>query len=227
MKRLFDLALAVPAAVASAPVVAALAVAVKATSPGPAFFRQQRVGRGRRPFSLLKLRTMVVGAERLGPAVTGAGDARITPIGRFLRGTKLDELPQLWNVIRGDMSIVGPRPEAPRYVAHYRPEWEPLFGVRPGITDEASLVFRDEEQLLAAAVDRERAYLEAVLPAKLEVALAGVRDGSLLHDVRVVIETVLAVARVRSHADHPALRRARAAIDAVNRSAPAGQDATR
>src|SRR6185436_8660408 len=127
---------------------------------------------------------MIDGADKRGPAVTAGGDARITPLGALLRKTKLDELPQLWNVVRGDMSLVGPRPEAPRYVERYRPEWQRLFDVRPGITDEASLVFRDEESLLAVVSqeDREKAYVEAVLPAKLALALDGAARTSVAYD---------------------------------------------
>jgi lipopolysaccharide/colanic/teichoic acid biosynthesis glycosyltransferase len=213
-KRLFDLAVALPAALFTAPLVAGLAAAVKLTSPGPAFFAQTRVGRGKKPIRVLKLRTMVDGADRKGPAVTAGGDRRITPLGALLRKTKLDELPQLWNVVRGDMSLVGPRPEAPRYVEKYRPEWDALFAVRPGITDEASLVFRDEESLLAGAADgeRERAYVEAVLPAKLALALEGARHDSPLYDVSVLARTALAVLRPARLADHPALEAARRAI---------------
>jgi lipopolysaccharide/colanic/teichoic acid biosynthesis glycosyltransferase len=216
VKRLLDLALAVPALAAAAPLIAGLAAAVKLTSPGPAFFVQTRVGRGRRPIRVIKLRTMVADAERRGAQVTGAGDPRITPIGALLRRTKLDELPQLLNVVRGDMSLVGPRPEAPRYVEHYRPEWQQVFDVRPGITDRASLVFRDEEALLAEARDRERAYVEAVMPAKMAVAVADAADGSLSHDLRVLVETAAVVLRLRSLADHPALAEARRAISALD-----------
>jgi lipopolysaccharide/colanic/teichoic acid biosynthesis glycosyltransferase len=214
VKRLFDLAIALPAAIATAPLVAGLAAAVKLSSPGPAFFAQTRVGLRRRPIRVLKLRTMVDGADKKGPAVTAGGDSRITPLGALLRKTKLDELPQLWNVVRGDMSLVGPRPEAPRYVERYRPEWEALFSVRPGITDEASLVFRDEESLLAGVPgeDREQAYIEAVLPAKLALALEGVERDSLLYSAGVLARTALAVLRPARLAEHPALVRARGEI---------------
>jgi lipopolysaccharide/colanic/teichoic acid biosynthesis glycosyltransferase len=216
VKRLLDLAVAVPALAAAAPVIAGLAAAVKLTSPGPAFYVQTRVGRGKRPIRVVKLRTMVQDADRRGAHVTGAGDPRITPVGALLRRTKLDELPQLWNVVRGDMSLVGPRPEAPRYVERYRPEWQRVFDVRPGITDLASLVFRDEEALLAEADDRERAYVEAVMPAKMALAVADAADGSLAHDLRILADTAAVVLRLRSLADHPALAQAREAIRRLN-----------
>lgn len=214
-KRLFDLAVAAPVALAAAPLVAALALAVKLDSPGPAFFVQTRVGRHRRPLRLYKLRTMVFGAEHRGPAVTAGGDPRITRVGRALRKTKLDELPQLLNVVLGQMSLVGPRPEAETYVRHYRPEWEALLEVRPGITDRASIAFRNEEGLLAQAEDRERAYVEAILPAKLGVALDGVRRSSPLEDLRVLMATVTAVLRPPRE-EHPAVHQAAAEIARLN-----------
>jgi lipopolysaccharide/colanic/teichoic acid biosynthesis glycosyltransferase len=220
-KRLLDLALALPALAATAPLVATLAALVRVTSQGPAFYVQTRVGRGRRPLRLFKLRSMRVDADRVGPHVTAAGDPRVTRIGALLRRTKLDELPQLWNVVRGDMSLVGPRPEAERYVSHYRPEWQPLLDVRPGITDLASLVFRDEESLLAGAHDRERAYVEAILPAKLKLALEGVARSSLRYDLEILLRTVLVV--LRPGAALPpgaaqALGEAAAAIERLNRT---------
>ena len=208
-KRAFDLALAVPALIVSAPAIAALAVAVKLDSPGPAFYAQTRLGRGRRPFRVYKLRSMVADADRAGAHVTAAGDARITRIGRILRRAKLDELPQLWNVVRGDMSIVGPRPEAERYVRSDRPEWERIFAVRPGLTDPATIAFREEESLLAAARDRERAYLDVVLPAKLRIALEGVDRSSLLYDARVVLDTLGLLLPGGRRAPHPAFEEAR------------------
>jgi len=212
-KRALDLALALPALALSAPAIGLLAAAVRATSPGPAFFVQTRVGRGKRLIRLIKLRTMRTDGG--GPQFTAAGDPRVTPLGRLLRATKLDELPQLWNVVRGDMSIVGPRPEVERYVAHYRPEWDALFTVRPGITDPASLVFRDEEALLAEAADRERAYVEAIIPVKVRLALTGVARQSLAHDLGVIARTAASVI-AGPPSDHPALSEVRAAIAALN-----------
>ena len=213
-KRWVDLAIGVPALCAAAPVIGALAVLVKLDSPGPAFFVQTRVGRNRAPLRLFKLRSMAANAA--GPSVTAAGDSRITRVGRLIRKTKLDELPQLLNVVRGEMSLVGPRPEAERYVRHYRPEWEPLLEVRPGITDLASLVFRDEESLLAGARDRERAYLEAIMPAKLKVALEGVERSSPWYDAGILGRTVAAVLKLPGLAVHPAVDEAARAIARLN-----------
>ena len=217
-KRILDVVLAGFGAMVTAPVVAALAVAVKVDTPGPAFFIQARVGRGGRAFRLAKLRTMVVDAERAGPLVTTSGDPRITRVGAWLRKTKLDELPQLWNVLRGDMSIVGPRPEVEKYVARYRPEWRRLLDVRPGLTDLASLTFRDEEGLLATARDRERAYAEVVMPMKLEVALRGLEHTSVLDDLVVIARTALSVVRPPDETRDPVLREARRRIAALDRT---------
>jgi lipopolysaccharide/colanic/teichoic acid biosynthesis glycosyltransferase len=194
MKRLLDVTLAGVALVLGAPLLTVLAVAVKLDTRGPALFVQTRIGRGERPFRIVKLRTMTTG-EHAAAQVTAAGDPRITRLGALLRKTKLDELPQLWNVVRGDMSIVGPRPEVPRYVEHYRPEWMRLFSVRPGLTDLASLAFRDEELLLDLADDRERAYLRVVMPMKLDLALEGLEHASLLADLSVIAQTAVAVVR--------------------------------
>jgi lipopolysaccharide/colanic/teichoic acid biosynthesis glycosyltransferase len=193
MKRLFDLVVAGAALAVSGPLLGALALVVKLDSPGPAFFVQERVGRDKRRIRVAKLRTMVTNAERLGPAITAARDPRITRVGALLRKTKLDELPQLWNVVRGDMSIVGPRPEVPRYVETYPQEWGRLFDVRPGLTDLASVIFRDEEQLLAQAHDRERAYTEVLLPMKVDLAIRGVETSTVGQDLVVIARTLLAI----------------------------------
>ena len=214
-KRIVDVAIAGAALVASSPLLLAVAAAIKLDSPGPALFVQMRVGRGGRPIRIPKFRTMVTGGERSGPAVTAARDPRITRVGGFLRRTKLDELPQLWSVLRGDMSIVGPRPEVEHYVARYRPEWRRLLDVRPGLTDLASLTFRDEENVLAAANDRERAYVEVIMPLKLGLALRGVENRSVLQDLRVIARTAAAV--VRRMPDDPVVQEAHRQIAELNR----------
>lgn len=215
MKRLLDVAIAATGLVAGAPLLAVLAAAVKLDSPGPALFFQERVGRGNRVFRVAKLRTMYVDAERRGPSITAARDPRITRVGTLLRRTKLDELPQLWNVLRGDMSLVGPRPEVPRYVATYRPEWRALLSVRPGLTDVASLVFRDEERLLGLARDRERAYAEVIMPMKLELALRGIR-APLADDLWTLARTAAAVLNLRDSQSHAVLREAERRIEQLN-----------
>jgi lipopolysaccharide/colanic/teichoic acid biosynthesis glycosyltransferase len=144
-----------------------IAVVVKLTSRGPAFYRQNRVGRDARIFRILKFRTMVVHADRPGLGITTAGDERVTPFGKILRGLKLDEMPQLWNALKGNMSLVGPRSELPSYVARYAPEQLRVLSVTPGITDLASIRYRHEEKLLEGSNDPDELYRRLVLPHKL------------------------------------------------------------
>ena len=193
-KRLFDLALALPALALALPLMVAITLWVRLDSAGPALFRQQRVGRHGRLFHIHKFRTMRVRSSQAGPLITVAGDARVTRAGRWLRRTKLDELPQLLDVIRGNMSLVGPRPEVPRYMALYPDEARRLIlSVRPGVTDRATIEFRDEERLLAAASDPERAYVEQVMPIKQRYYLDYVARRSLAGDVGILIDTLRAV----------------------------------
>ena len=190
-KRLFDLALCLLALPLVLPLLALLALWVRLDSRGPALFVQQRVGRGGRPFHIHKLRTMAVDSD--GALAHGAGDARITRAGRWLRRSKLDELPQLFDVLAGHMSLVGPRPELLRYVALYPEEVRrAVLSVRPGITDRAAIAFRDEEELLAAAADPEREYVERILPRKQQLYLDYVAQHSVAGDVRILLDTLRA-----------------------------------
>ena len=176
------------------PLLLLVAALIRADTTGPVFFRQVRVGRYGQPFRIFKFRTMVSGQAGAGPQLTVAGDARITRVGGFLRRTKLDELPQLIDVLRGTMSLVGPRPEVPRYVEHYPAKSrERVLSVRPGITDFASLRYRDENTLLAQAIDPEREYVETILPSKLRYALDYVDNASVIGDLRVLGLTLRAV----------------------------------
>lgn len=190
--RLLDVLAAAVGLVVLSPLFLVVAVAMKATSPGPIFHRAQRVGQGGRPFTLYKFRSMVVGADRAGPGLTTAGDSRITPVGRVLRAAKIDELPQLVNVLRGEMSLVGPRPEDPRYVALYTPEQRRVLAVRPGITSVASIAYRHEAALLAGE-DWERVYMERVLPSKLAMELEYLSRRSVLSDLGVIVRTLAAL----------------------------------
>jgi len=208
-KRLFDIAFAALALLLLCPLLLAIALWVRLDSPGPVFFRQQRVGRGGRLFGIYKFRTMHTGAEAMGPQITVGEDARITRAGAWLRRSKVDELPQFLNVLRGDMSVVGPRPEVPRYVAQYPADVrQAVLSVRPGITDLASIEFRDESALLARSSDPERTYVEQILPAKLRHAQQYVRTRSLWLDLRIIARTALALlglhtARHPDSADNP------------------------
>lgn len=177
-----------------APAWAGIAAAIAHDSPGPVFFRQERVGRGGAPFRIHKFRTMTDGAGGAGVAATA--DPRVTRVGRFLRATKLDETPQLLDVLRGDMSLVGPRPELPEYVARWPAELRPLIlSVRPGITDPESVALRDEAEVLAASDDPERAYVEQLLPAKARAYAEYVTDRSFRGDLRILADTARAVLR--------------------------------
>ncbi|MFN3298274.1 sugar transferase [Caldimonas sp.] len=191
LKRAFDLTAAVLGLVLLSPLLLAVALWVKLDSPGPVFFRQERVGRGGRLFRIHKFRTMVHDAAQAGLPLTVGQDERITRAGRFLRRHRLDELPQLFDVLRGEMSLVGPRPEVPSYVAHY-PEHlrDKLLSVRPGLTDPASLAHLDESERLGRSSDPERTYIEEILPAKLRQAEHYVDHASLTQDLRVLWRTL-------------------------------------
>lgn len=193
-KRLFDLLLAAVGLSLLAPLLLVIALWVVCDSPGPAVFRQQRVGRAGKLFNIYKFRTMHQRAEAHGPAITIGADARITRAGHWLRRTKADELPQLLNVLLGQMSVVGPRPEVPHYVALYPSDLrELILGVRPGITDNASIEFRDESSLLGQSSDPERTYVEQVLPVKLHYAAQYAQSHTLWVDLKIIVRTISAL----------------------------------
>jgi len=191
-KRTVDLVLASLALVVTAPVLLMAMLWVRLDSPGPVLFRQERVGQHGRLFRIHKLRTMgIADAQSPGPAITGHGDHRITAAGRWLRRYRIDELPQLIDVLRGDMSLVGPRPEVPRFVALYPPELRAcVLAVRPGITDPASLEFIDEARLLEGSADPERTYVETILPRKVQRQAEYVRRANLATDLSVLVRTL-------------------------------------
>lgn len=196
MKRAIDLSIAIPGLILASPLIAAAAVAVVLERRGPAFYHGVRVGMGGRQFRIVKLRSMTARADLAGPAVTSANDLRVTRVGRLLRRTKLDELPQLWNVIRGDMSLVGPRPEHPDYVLLYTPDQRRVLSIRPGITSRTSLAFHDEERILAEH-GGAAAYAEALLPQKLALDLEYVDHHSVGGDFRILGQTfVFALSRL-------------------------------
>lgn len=191
LPRVVDIAASLLILAAAAPLLALAAVLVAASSPGPVLFRHERAGRGGRPFAMLKFRTMRV---EEGPEVTARGDRRITAVGRLLRKTKLDELPELWNVVRGEMSLVGPRPEALRYAVASSGDWDEVLRVRPGITDPVTLSLRNEEELLASAgTDYERFYRQYLLPYKLLGYRRYLAGRTWKRDVAVLAVTALVV----------------------------------
>lgn len=191
LKRVFDVTAAAAGLATSAPLLAVIAIVVRRTSPGPAIFRHTRVGQDGRTFEMLKFRTMNVQESReAGPQVTAAGDSRVTRFGRILRKTKLDELPELINVLRGEMSFVGPRPEVPKYVMHYSDaDRAAIHCVRPGLTDPATIRFRSEEELLARSGDPEHTYVTDVLPTKILMYKEYLDNASLAGDLRILGET--------------------------------------
>ena len=190
-KRAFDLLVSALALLVLAPLLLAIALAIRLDSRGPALFRQQRVGRHGVPFRIHKFRTMGVDAAERGPALTVGADPRITRVGRLLRTRRLDELPQLIDVLKGDMSLVGPRPELARYVERYPEALRArVLAVRPGLTDPASIAFLDEAEHLARAADPEREYVEVLLPAKLQAAADYAERASLGSDLRILLGTL-------------------------------------
>lgn len=195
IKRILDLTLAVLLLLILSPFMLVIGLLVGVTSPGGVFFCQERITTYGRHFRIIKFRTMTADAESRGSQVTTAGDSRVTAIGRFLRKVRLDELPQLINIIKGDMSIVGTRPEVPRYVERYTPEMMATLLLPAGVTSRASIEYRDEERLLSAGEDVDRIYTEQVLPAKMEYNLAYIMEYSLGKDLLLMVQTVLAVWR--------------------------------
>ena len=190
-RRFFDLAVVIPCIVALVPVFLLVTLVVKLTSQGPVIFRQLRVGRYGQSFVLYKFRTMKIGEE--GPLVSPRDDLRITSLGRFLRKWKIDELPQLWNVLRGDMSIVGPRPEVQKFVKTYTPEQQEILKARPGLAGVAQLLFPDETDLLKRHADPEQAYVVELLPNKLALDLQYEQNRTFITDLCLAGEILLLV----------------------------------
>lgn len=191
IKRLFDIVCSLLGLVILSPVFVVIILLIKFTSKGPIFFRQTRVGQYEQLFQIHKFRTMVVNAEAQGLKITIGRDTRITWIGAILRKTKLDELPQLIDVLLGDMSLVGPRPEVPEYVKYYSPEMKAIvFKVKPGITDKASIEMIDENELLSKYDNPEQAYIEQLIPLKLSYAKSYVLERSLIGDILIIFKTI-------------------------------------
>lgn len=192
-KRAFDIVCAALGLLVLSPVLLMCALLVGLTSPGGVLFRQERMGRDGVPFTIYKFRSMR--KDNAGLKISTSGDSRITPVGRVLRKAKLDELPQLWNVLKGDMSFVGPRPEVREYTDLYTPEQRQVLLVRPGITGLASIRYRNENDLLSASTDPNRTYIEEVMPAKLALDLEYIPRACVSYDVRLILETLVTVVR--------------------------------
>ncbi len=193
MKRYFDLICSGVGFAILSPFFGLISVFIKLDSPGPVFFKQERMGRGFRPFFIYKFRTMRHDTQQAGLQITAGGDSRITRIGRVLRNTKIDEWPQLINVLRGHMSLVGPRPEVRKYVEWYKDDYEKILSVRPGITDISSITFRNEENILQGVDDPEHYYMNVLLPEKMRLAQEYIQNASFSYDMRLILKTLLKV----------------------------------
>ena len=190
MKRTFDIGISFVGLILLSPLILLAALAIKLDSPGPIMFRQKRIGKGFRPFLIYKFRTMVQGASDRRRSLTVGDDPRITSSGRFLRRTKIDEIPQLINVLKGDMSFVGPRPEVPEFVELFREDYEETLTVRPGITDLASVKYRDEAAVLGHCNNPQEEYLRHVLPDKINLNKEYIRRSSFFFDLTLILKTV-------------------------------------
>ncbi|MBX7042401.1 MAG: sugar transferase [Ignavibacteria bacterium] len=193
LKRISDIVLSGGGILVLSPLLLIIFIAVKASSPGPAIYRQKRVGRNSADFEVYKFRSMYTGSDRKGLLTVGDRDPRITGVGAILRKYKLDELPQLFNVIKGDMSIVGPRPEVRKYVELYDEDQRKVLEVRPGITDLASIKYRNENEILSGKPDPEDHYIRHIMPDKIRINLEYINDRSILKDIKVMVRTVAAI----------------------------------
>jgi lipopolysaccharide/colanic/teichoic acid biosynthesis glycosyltransferase len=193
LKRGFDIVASGVALLVLLPLMLFLAILVRLDSPGPSLFSQARVGKSFRQFQLLKFRSMTHGKS--GAAITSSKDARITRVGAFLRGSKLDELPQLWNVFCGDMSFIGPRPEVPMFVERFRMDYQEILSVRPGMTDPASIRYRSEAEILGSTPDPIKYYTEVILPDKIEISKQYARSMNFGKDVSLIFQTISALFR--------------------------------
>ncbi len=190
MKRFIDILICLPAVVILSPVFMVIAIWIKTDSTGPVFYLQERIGKNGKPFRIFKFRTMRTNADKHGLLTVGGRDPRVTGAGYYLRKYKLDELPQLFNVLIGHMSLVGPRPEVKKYVDLYSTDQRKVLSVKPGITDYASIEYSNENELLARSADPESTYIKEVMPAKLRLNLKYIQEQSLITDLRIIFQTL-------------------------------------
>lgn len=189
-KRFFDILATILGGLILVPIIIPIIIWIKLSSKGPLFYVQKRVGKNFKEFNLYKFRSMIINADKVGPSVTSGDDPRITKVGRIIRKTKIDELPQLINVIKGDMSLVGPRPEVMKFVKEKKKEYKNILTIKPGITDNAAIEFRDEETIMEQYIDKEKAYIDIVLPQKIELYNKYIRNISLLNDIKLILKTL-------------------------------------
>lgn len=194
-KRGFDFITSTIGFLLISPILLIIAVLIKITSKGPILFKQKRVGKNALVFNILKFRTMVVDAEKVGRQITVGNDSRITKVGIFLRKYKLDELPQLINVIKGDMSLVGPRPEVPKYVELYNENQKRVLEVRPGITDYASIEYRDENSILGNVENPEEYYINIIMPHKIDLNMEYIENNNVFIDIAIIFKTIFNIGK--------------------------------
>lgn len=199
MKRLFDVVFSFIGLLILLPLFVVVAILIKIDNSGPVFFIQERIGKNFKPFNLYKFRSMVMDAPEKGISITAGGDSRITKIGKFLRKTKIDELPQLVNVLKGDMSFVGPRPEMKKYVDIFKEEYKEILKVKPGITDIASLNYRDEESVLKDKEGPEEYYINVLLPEKIKLSKEYIKNASLTYDLKLIFLTLFRLFVLKKH----------------------------
>lgn len=191
IKRTFDIVMSLIGIIILSPIFIIVSILIKIDSPGKILFLQKRVGKNEKEFNIYKFRTMVSDAEKLGKQITVGEDSRITRIGAVLRKFKIDELPQLFNVLNGDMSLVGPRPEVPKYVALYTPEQKKVLSIRPGITDMASLRYRDENDILGKVDNPEEYYINVIMQDKLKLNLEYIEKSNIIFDISLILKTII------------------------------------
>lgn len=190
LKRIFDFIASLIGIILLIPIIIPIIIWIKFSSKGPLFFVQKRVGKNFKEFNLYKFRSMVVDAQNLGPSITSGDDPRITKVGKIIRRTKIDELPQLINVLKGDMSIVGPRPEVIKFVNEKKEDYKIVLSVLPGITDNAAIEYRDEETIMEQYKDKEKAYINLVLPEKIKLYIYYINNISFFNDIKLILKTL-------------------------------------
>ena len=189
-KRVFDIVATIIGSILLLPLIIPIALWIKLSSKGPLFYVQKRVGKDFKEFDLYKFRSMIIDADKVGPSVTSGDDPRITKVGKIIRRTKIDELPQLLNVLKGDMSLVGPRPEVMKFVEQKKEAYKKVLSVKPGITDNAAIEFRDEETIMEQYDDKEKAYIDIVLPEKIKLYYKYIDTISFTNDIKLILKTL-------------------------------------
>lgn len=189
-KRIFDIIATIIGLVLLLPIILPICLWIKLSSKGPLFYSQNRVGKNFKEFKVYKFRSMVINADTIGPSVTSGDDPRITKVGKIIRKTKIDELPQLLNVIKGDMSLVGPRPEVMKFVKEKKEDYKVILSIKPGITDNAAIEFRDEETIMEQYIDKEKAYIDIILPKKIKLYNYYISNISFLNDIKLILKTL-------------------------------------